>query len=198
MPAYLLNLSADTWATIFTAASTVALAIITWWLVRSTIREGRRSTGLQLFSQLVESYQGAAMRHLRSHLARALQNNFGASPTGAVLSSNFVAFDAIDLTVLEFFENLGRLVRMEAIDMQITWNYFTDAVQAYWQAAQPTIRAERERVQEDDLFTDFEWLSNEFARRDAGGSRRLTPRPPTHQRCLEFLSSEIRLHSITG
>ena len=193
MSACLLNLSADTWASIVTAGSTVVLAGITWWLVRSTIQEGRRSTGLQLFSQLVESYQGETMRRLRSRTALTLQGNFGASPAGAVLSDNFIAFEAIDLTVLEFFENLGRLVRMEALDPQITWNYFADAVQAYWRAAQPTIQAERDRVHEDDLFTDFEWLSQEFAVRNANGHRLAAPRLPSYHRCLEFLASEVRL-----
>lgn len=133
------------------------------------------------------------MRRLRSKTAQMLQGNFSASPAGAVLSDDFIELDAIDLTVLEFFENLGRLVRMEALDPQITWNYFTDAVQAYWRAAQPTVQAERERVQEEDLFTDFEWLSKKFAVRDANGHRPAAPRMPSDHRCLEFLASEVRL-----
>ena len=167
--------------------------MLTWWLVHSTIREGRRSTGLQLFSQLVESYQGETMRRLRSRTAWTLQGNFTAWSTGTVLNDTPIAFGGMDLTVLEFFENLGRLVRTKALDPQITWNYFADAVQAYWRAAQPTIQAERDRVDEKDLFEDFEWLSQEFAARDANGHRLATPRTPSHHRCLEFLASEERL-----
>lgn len=193
MHTWLPNLSLDKWASLTSAVATAVLAVLTWWLVRSTIREGRRSTGLQLFSQLVESYQGANMRRLRSDLAQSLQHNFSASPVGAVVSDRFVAFDAIDLTVLEFFENLGRLARMEALDLQITWNYFADVVQAYWRSAKPTILAERERTHEPDLFADFEWLSDEFSSRNSSGRSGLRSATLSPQRCLELLSAEVRL-----
>ena len=190
------HISLNTWASIATAVFTAAIALLTGWLARSTIQEGRRSTGLQLFSQMVDTYQADPMRILRSRLARTLQSNFTSSPTGAVPDPNWVLFESVDLTVWEFFENMGRLVRDGALDAQITWNYFSDAILAYWTASQATILSERKRTKEFDLFSEFEWLAKAFAARDGDGRLLLPPREMQPQRCLEFLASEVRLHPL--
>jgi hypothetical protein len=189
------HISLDTWASIATAMFTAAIALLTWWLARSTIREGRRSTGLQLFSQMVDSYQAGPMRYLRMRLARQLKGNFDAYTTTSrpVTLRHGVAYQEVDPTVWEFFENLGRLVRAEALDIQISWNYFSDAVLAYWTASSATISAERTRTGESDLFTDFEWLAGKFAARDSEGHRREPPRELAPNRCLEFLRGEAQL-----
>lgn len=188
------HISLDTWASIATAAFTAAIALLTWWLARSTIQEGRRSTGLQLFSQMVDSYQADSMRQLRIQLAQTLQGNFTSSPVGAVPATNSVPFESVDLTIWEFFENMGRLVHDGALDHQITWNYFSDAILAYWTASRVTILSERERADEWDLFSEFEWLANAFAARSGDGGRLHPPREMQPQRCMEFLMSEVRLH----
>ena len=132
MPAWTTQITVDAWATIATAIFTGILALLTWWLASSTIREGRRSTGLQLFSQMVDSYQAGPMRELRKRLSQVLIANIQSlenteHPDRFVLKARFelrVDFNRVDITVWEFFENMGRLVRAQALDAQITWNYF--------------------------------------------------------------------------
>ena len=190
------HISLDTWASIATAVFTAAIALLTWWLAQATIREGRRSTGLQLFSQMVDSYQADPMRILRSRLAHTLQDNFTSSPTGAVPAADWVPFESFDLTIWEFFENMGRLIHDGVLDPQITWNYFSDAILAYWTASEVTILFERERAKERDLFSEFEWLAKAFAARDGDGRRMHPPRETRPQRCMEFLASEVRLRPL--
>lgn len=204
MPAWTTQISVDAWATIATAIFTGILALLTWWLASSTIREGRRSTGLQLFSQMVDSYQAEPMRQLRIRLAKSLlddirldEDNEG-TPWEREAKEEFgLKFGKVDLTIWEFFENMGRLVRAEALDPQITWNYFSDAVMAYWEASKEVIGTERKRTKEDDLFTDFEWLADDFATRDSRGRRLKPARTLSQQRVKELLESESRLLSTT-
>ena len=198
MPAWMTHITVDDWASIATAVFTGILALLTGWLARSTIREGRRSTGLQLFSQMVDSYQSAAMRNLRSRLARSLEHNFSYSMQGTMPPMGWVPFDANDLTVWEFFENMGRLVRAKALDRQITWNYFSDAAVAYWEASSLTILTERKRSGDQDLFTDFQWLAMAFAARNSRGRRARKLRQSHSQRTREFLLSEMRLSPLNS
>ena len=201
MLTYLAQISADTWASIATAVGTAALALLTWWLARSTIREGRRSTGLQLFSQMVDSYQGGPMRELRKRLSQVLIANiqsleYAKHPDHSALKASIalrVEFRMVDITVWEFFENMGRLVRAQALDTQIMWNYFSDAVLGYWTASSEMILNERRRTLEADLFTDFEWLADAFAAMDSEGRRVNPARTISPQRVREFLDSETRL-----
>lgn len=187
------HISLDTWASIATAVFTAAIALLTWWLARSTIHEGRRSTGLQLFSQMVDSYQAGPMRYLRMRLAGRLVMDADAYSTRPLAVAIEGSFASIDQTVWEFFENLGRLVRARVLDPQIAWNYFSDAVLAYWAASSHTIKQERKRTREEDLYTDLEWLAGTFAALDSEGRRLDPPRELSPGRCLEFLRGEAQL-----
>jgi hypothetical protein len=72
-----------------------------------------------------------------------------------------------DLPVLNFFENMGYLVRKKAVDKEMVWNQFGWYVVRYYFALEkPPSLLERERESENDrvLWEEFEWLAKESLR----------------------------------
>lgn len=178
----------DVWGTFFTlltATGTIWLARETVSMAEATVAEARRATGFQLFHQQVEMYQSVEMRKLRQSLANALASyQLPGLPIDPVSE---------DSTVLDFFENLAHLIRNEAIDKNVAWNYFSDAVRCYWHACERAILPIRKTLQQPDLYEDFEWLSGEFAYLLQGGGRGKQPKFATDGEAKRFLKAESKL-----
>ncbi|RQP38369.1 DUF4760 domain-containing protein [Burkholderia ubonensis] len=174
------------WAAIVTAAATVAMAIITFGLVRAQIAEAKRSTGLQLFAQLTRDFQDPTMRGLRRAFATKLLS--------ARLYPDQAEKPLTDETVLEFFEHLAHLTREQVLETRIVWNYFSVAVEGYWHAARDFVTDLRHRESDTELYCELEWLAEKFAQLTARRHGRSAPERPSSDKINDYLRSEQTLH----
>ena len=175
-------------AEIYTALGTWALAAITFCLVRRQTTESKRATGLQLFTQITHDFQDPIMRKLRKQFAAGLlyyrQNK---QPVLDPLA---------DETVLEFLENIAHLTRSEVLEKTIIWNYFSVAIEGYWYAVRDLITDYRIKENDNDLYRDLEWLSEEFAKITAKRKGRDASERPTQKKIDGYLYSEMDLRSV--
>lgn len=170
----------------FTAIGTWILAAITFWLVRGQIAESKRATGLQLFTQLTHDFQDPNMRVQRKNFASGLLY-YRKKKQPALNPLN-------DETVLEFFENIAHLTKSGVLEKTIIWNYFSVAVEGYWYAVRDLITDLRKHEDDDDLYRDLEWLSEEFSMITAKRKGRDTSERPPQDKISSYLESEVCLH----
>jgi hypothetical protein len=173
------------WVGISVAVGTWAVAGFTWWLVKGQLSIAKEQRKIQLFLELRKDFDGSLLRE-RQLLARQLLNS--------------TPHDEINETVLNFFEDMGMLLRRDFLDREMIWDTFSYYARMWWSACRDYIAKEREDVGGDEtLFTDFDYLVNCIAEDDAkkrGKSR--TELEPSTSAIKRFLETEARLVSATS
>jgi hypothetical protein len=125
-------------AAIAAVASLVALILTSFQL-----KQFRFAHGVDLIFDLNHQFEAPDFLNARMLAATALQNHESA--------------EEID-TVPDFFETLGILVRRNAVDDELAWNYFSHWVLRYAALTRDHIEARRKAESDETYWQEFEFL----------------------------------------
>jgi AAA+ superfamily predicted ATPase len=68
---------------------------------------------------------------------------------------------------MNFFEDMGMLIRRgDYLDRDMVWATFSFYASNWWRACKNYIVKERERLHDNTLFTDFEYLIEEISKQN--------------------------------
>lgn len=162
-----------TWALV-----AVTLALITWQVVAQ--KSAQRQT---LFVQLSSEFRGATMVVARKRFAEAALKRATECDPGSW-----------DETMLEFFENIGFMVRHNYLDVPMVWSYFSYSIFGSWLASKEYIERSQRKIGDETLFADVKWLYDRILEEEAAQRDLHTPAPEwTDDDVERFLKSETRL-----
>src|SRR5215472_11004820 len=114
---------------IIVAAGTWALVIVTVLLVRGQLSVAKEQRKIQLYLELRKEFDGPLIS-ARKLLARQLLDG--------------VPHDKINEPVMNFFEDMGMLVRRGYIDGNMIWETFSYYVKMWWGVCKDYIARERD------------------------------------------------------
>lgn len=169
-------------------SAVVAIVALIWTMITQTIawRRDRYSRGVESLSKLDERFETAEFRAVRKSAAAYLLTS----------SDNDTKGKQALRTVLNLFENIGFLYRMEMVTPEMVWHYFGSWLLPYVFASGPTIK----REQHDDplVYCELEAIFNAVSAYD---SRRHPKGGSDHVLAAEairrFLQDESELSSET-
>ena len=144
------------------AVATWALASVTWWLARRQ---------LSLAKEQLEGQLSIARGQREIELYLALRKDFDGPLIVArkIVAQQFLAnaaHDEIKETVLDFFEDMGMLIRRDYLDRDMVWGTFSYYARMWWSSCKEYIEAERARLNDSSFFTDFEYLVEWIGKED--------------------------------
>jgi hypothetical protein len=167
-----ISLAHGTWAlvliNIFLVVVTLGMA---WW----QSRDMRRDLRARLLLTFIDRFDGSRLLKARRELARRLLPNNASR-------------DQIEETVLNFFEDMGLLLRLGYLDEKLMWSTFGFFAVRWWSACEDYIVNERETQNDSTLFKDFEDLTKRFKARDVRAG--LTVAKATPPDLKQFLEDE--------
>ena len=131
-------------AAIAAVASLVALILTSFQL-----KQFRFAHGVDLIFELEDRFDAPEMMKARKRVAKALQNH--------------ISTQEMD-TVLDFFETLGILVRRNAVDDELAWNYFSHWVLRYAALTKDHIEDRRKAESDETYWQDVEFLIERFTK----------------------------------
>jgi len=163
------------WPQIAVAVGTWALVICTGWLVKRHLSIAKEQAQIQLYLELRKEFDGYLIEQ-RKILARKFLDHASA--------------DEINEPVLNFFEDMGMLVRRNLLDHDMIWDTFSYYVRTWRSASRDYIAKVRADLGGDEtLFTDFDYLAECMCEAEAqkrGKTRgELEPSPSQLQTFLE-------------
>jgi hypothetical protein len=167
------------------AVATWALAGVTWWLARRQ---------LSLAKEQLEGQLSIAKEQRQFQLFIELRKQFDDSliPARKLLATqllNAVPHDVINETVIDFFEDMGMLIRREFLDGEMVWDTFSYYARMWRNACRDYIAKVRTDHADDTLFTDFdnlaEWICEEEAKRRHKSRAELEPSASDVKRFLQ-------------
>jgi hypothetical protein len=133
------------WAQINVAIATWAVAAFTLWLVRGQLSTAKEQRKLELYLELRKEFDGAQMLSARELLAGQLLDN--------------KPYEEINEAVLNFFEDMGMLLRQNYLDREMIWDTFGYFARMWWSACNDYIAKERAHFGHNTaFFKDFEYL----------------------------------------
>jgi hypothetical protein len=106
-----------------------------------TIKASQFSSKIDNLWRMMDKWESDEMLRLRAAAAQALKKKANADEISDVLG---------------FFEVMGYLVRVQAVDAEATWSMFSDWVLPYWLAAKYSI--DEDRAVDQTYWQDFEGL----------------------------------------
>jgi hypothetical protein len=128
-----------------------------------TLREqnerSRLNLELDLLIRLGERFVSPHLRSSRRAAAKYLSDNaFVKDDVVEVEHLNRATYDVVD-----FFEEVGHLQRIGALQAQSVWNTFGVFAQTYWLLCKPALEKMREEHKDPALYEEFEYLSGVLA-----------------------------------
>jgi hypothetical protein len=164
------------WPAIAVALGTWALVLITLALVLITRRIAKEQVKVELYLKLREGFDGARIMAARKALAHQLLNK--------------APHHEIQEDVMDFFEDMGMLLRRRYVDGDMVWDTFSYYGMGWWSACKDYAAEERRRHGDPTLFTGFEDLAKQIRRRAVEGLQKADLTPPEVE---AFLKDEARL-----
>jgi hypothetical protein len=161
------------------ASSTVsALAAVAGLIYAArTIEASRFSSKIDNLWRMMDKWESDGMLRLRAAAAQAMKTKANADEIPDVLG---------------FFEVMGYLVRVQAVDAEATWSMFSDWALPYWVAAKYSI--DEDRATDPTYWQEFEGLYKTLLEIEA--QKRSRPERdvvPSEQGAQELLDSESKL-----
>jgi hypothetical protein len=137
-----------TLATIGLVAATLLLVAVTCWLVFETKGASKCQIGIQTWLEMMKRFDSHEMKRARKSLAHKVRT-YSADK-----------HDQISETVMDFFEDVGTLIRYGHIDKELVESSLGYYATRWWEAMQPYVCNER-RIHNDDktIFEDLERLA---------------------------------------
>jgi hypothetical protein len=184
--------TADPTCTVAGASCEFAVVLATWVLVVGTIASvwiqfvlTRRTLTADLFTRLNEKWDGPTMRARRRTLASELQKQ----------PAQDVAPTTVE-DVIDFFEDLGAMLRKHWLDEDSVWNSFSVSCRYYWKACGETYVVDyRRRYVDETYFSEFEFLSTRMSEieRRRRGKKHVSEIAFTSEHVRDFLKMEVSL-----
>ena len=145
----------------------------------------RLNLALDLLTRLQDRFESPHFSNRRSVAAKYfLDNAFADDDIVEVGRLNTAVWD-----ILDFFEGLGYLQRMQILQVESVWNTFGLPAKAYWLLCRPAIEKLREEWQNPTLYEETEYLSRLMADID----RERGVAPPTQRQLRETMEFEAVL-----
>lgn len=158
------------WAPLAAAVASAAAAIIASQSLRHQVdranREQREATKesarvrvarqIDLLMKFWDEFNSEAFRIARRDAAQVLRDKHYLN------TPQRPDFDAVTPRVNNFFENMGFLVKTEALDAELVWEKFDAWVPMYWHLSKPIIENDRESAKSPWLSSDFEYLADQM------------------------------------
>jgi len=167
----------------------VATTFATWTLaagallgVLSQNRLNRRTLEAGVFTRLNQQWDSPEMRRRRGRLATYLLNRKGGEmpPVGMVKD------------VVDFYEDLGTMLRRKQISVDAIWHSFGDPIIYYWEIiGQDFKRIEEKKQTGTAYYAEFESLVRRMREEDA--RRKLPAMVVTPEDRSDFLGGEAEL-----
>ena len=147
-----------TWALV---AGTWALVAVTYWLAKEQLSQVTRLTEQQI--SVVEGQLSTAKAQLQIQLYLEFRREFDGSLLSErkCLSNQLLrakSHDEIKEPVMNFFQDMGMLLRRDYLDRAIIYATFGYCAKRWWSACKDYIEKERADKGDDTLFGDFENL----------------------------------------
>ncbi len=165
------------WPQIFSAGGTWALVFLTLWLVIGQLSKAEKQLKSQLYLQIRQDFDGDRMVSARKKLAQQLLDQ--------------VPHDGVQEKVMDFFEDMGMLLRRRHLDRGMVLDTFSYYVTMWWSSSKKYVFEERARQRGDDtLFADFQAIAQVIAAKmplDAAGIE------PSPSEIEDFLKGEAQL-----
>jgi hypothetical protein len=151
--------------------ATLLLVAVTLWLVIETRAASKRQLGVQTWLALIQRFDSTEMKQARKLLASQLS------------AYETTKHDRVSETVLDFFEDVGTVHRLEYLDKHLADSSFSYYAALWWEAAKAYVDEERRRKGGDDsLFEEFQDFADKVRRE-----------PVTSDALRAFLADESRL-----
>ncbi len=167
-----------------TAIGTWVLAAATVTVVWLQLRLMRRTLSAEVFARLNDRWDSPEMRRRRSRLAAALK----------AMKVEDVEPHVVE-DVINFFEDLGTMLRHKYIEIGPAWQAFSVVSRHYWAAfGEKYVTDMREEFEDSTFYTEFEFLARRMdqeecrRRRKKAGDIKLSSRAIT-----EFLDEETEV-----
>lgn len=178
------------------AFAAVAAAFGAWWAINAQNRRAQVTLSVNLTQQLGDKYESAAMKTTRKNAAAYILRV--TTEDGEAIQHLIDADKRRDdlLEVLNLFDQLGTLVRSDAIDKHFVWNAFFPAVQMYWLGAEQVVEYWRKYTGRPLNLEDAEYLSKELTSYEQEQLARANLENNAHpfqQKVREFLHRETEL-----
>jgi hypothetical protein len=145
----------------------------------------RLNLALDLLTRLQDRFESPHFRSSRRAAAKYLLDS-------AIVEDRIIVAEHLNKAawdVLGFFEEVGYLQRIEALQAEGVRNTFSWFVRPYWLVCKPTVEKFREEWQDPALYEEVEYLY----RLMAGIDLRRGIEPPTQVQLREMLEYEVRL-----
>ena len=168
------------WPQIAVAVGTWALVLCTAWLVKRQLSIAKEQAQIQLYLELRKEFDGYLIEQ-RKILARQFLER--------------ASFEEINEPVLNFFEDMGMLLRRNLLNHDMIWDTFSYYARMWRSASRDYIATMRTDLGGDEtLFTDFDYLAERMCEAEArkrGKTRgELEPSP---SQLKTFLEAEAAL-----
>jgi hypothetical protein len=96
--------------------------------------------------------------------------------------------------VMNFFEDLGMLLRRNYLDREMIWDTFSYYARMWWSACREYIAAERTALNDDTLFTDFDYLAERISEDEVKKRHKTRAQlEPSPSDLKAFLDAEAKL-----
>jgi hypothetical protein len=162
------------WPQILVAVGTWVIAGATLWLVKGQLSIAKEQRKIQLYLELRKQFHGSLIP-ARKLLARQLLDA--------------ASYEEINETVMDFFEDMGMLIRREYLDREMIWDTFSYYARMWRSACRDYVVKVRTDHADNTLFTDFdnlvEWICEEDAKRQHKSRAELEPSTSDVKRFLE-------------
>jgi hypothetical protein len=166
-----ISLAHATWALV---AITFVLVVVTFWMAWRQSEAMRTDLRARFLLTFIDRFDGSRLLKARKELAHRLLTN--------------ASRDQIEETVLNFFEDMGLLLRLGYLDEKLMWSTFGFFAVRWWSACEDYIVNERETQNDCTLFKDFEDLTKRFKARDERAGLTVAKAPPPD--LTQFLEDE--------
>lgn len=93
--------------------------------------------------------------------------------------------------VAEYFEHMGSLVKLQAINSHVIWELYSWYVESYWKMFETGILAARAKHKDETGFSQFEWLYNQM--QTISKSQKVPTFAKSKEEVLEFARSDKKL-----
>jgi hypothetical protein len=147
-----------------------------------TAQRQQTTASAALLTTLTQTYNSLEMRKLRMDFARAL-----ATPDNRK-TIDLYEFDS----VLDFYEEIGYLVKRGILDKGMVWNHFFWHIERYYEAvteSRDLLDRARKKHKFPTLYSEFEWLNTELQKKHEKETKRKYE-PPNKKAVESFLTSE--------
>jgi hypothetical protein len=142
-----------TWALVVV---TGGLAMATVVLVRAQTKAMIQTLRTEALARFTEKWDAPEMQARRRHVAGWLIA--GGSSRDAESGYKITA-------VIDFFEDLGSLLRLGRLDFDLVWHAFSDTAVGWWEAGGAEhVKCERERWSDPALYSEYEDMLKKLER----------------------------------